>query len=119
MAAILIVDDERLVCMAIAATIEADGGARCFPAATIAAAEELLDGHSFSLAILDVALKDGTVQPLAQRAAAMGIAIIYMTGLHREDAKPDTMPAGLWLQKPIGTAALLGAVGAVLADTGG
>ena len=71
-------------------------------AAKVSEALELIGSHEFDVAILDVRLKDSTIEPVAEALAMRGIPFILATGdssaeLHRRfpDAPVLAKPYGI------------------------
>ena len=78
---ILVVEDQAIIGMALAAAIRNAGGKVVGPAASAKSALDLIDGNSLSAAVLDVTLADGTVAPVIEALVERGIPFIIQSGV--------------------------------------
>jgi CheY-like chemotaxis protein len=110
---VLVVEDEPLVAMDIAAVLRRAGAAVLGPAhrldaALALAAEEVLDG-----ALLDINLAGANVFPLADALAARGVPFMFLTGYEPEILPQAHRDRPLY-RKPYTSARLVKAVAKVL-----
>lgn len=83
----LVVEDEALVAMALADFLESLGLVVVGPAPNVAMGLALLDQHpDIAVAVLDVNLKGDRSWPVAERAVALGVPIVFLTGYTRHHA---------------------------------
>ena len=80
-AAILVVEDEPIIGMALAYAIEDAGGTVVGPVASVKAALALLETQSVKGAILDVNLIDGLISPVVEYLMRHQIPLIVQTGV--------------------------------------
>ena len=99
-ARVLIVEDEPFTALALAAAVEAAGGAVVGPAASVAAALDLMDEQDLSAAILDANLSDGEVTPVAAALIKRGVPIIVHSGTGVPDALLQLYPGIPLCMKP-------------------
>lgn len=106
---ILVVDDEPLIAMDIAAILREAGGHDVSLAASVAKALELLSQQSFDAAVLDMNLRGETSAPIAEACTGAGIPFLILSGYNATQfAKNfDGVPV---LAKPCKPAALVSAV---------
>lgn len=78
---ILVVEDQPIIGMALAAAIRNADGQVVGPAASVKAALGLIERTTVSAAVLDVTLTDGTVAPVIEVLADRGIPIIIQSGV--------------------------------------
>lgn len=89
---ILIVEDDFLLSMDLAAALESAGAKVIGPASSVAEALELLD-PSPCVASLDVQLGDETSFPIADELARRGVPFVFVTGTPEAIISPhDTRP---------------------------
>ena len=79
--AILVVEDEPIIAMALAAAIRAADGEVVGPAASVKAALLLLETQSVAGAILDVNLTDGVVSPVVEKLLQRGVPLVLQSGI--------------------------------------
>lgn len=77
---LLIVEDEDLLAMAVEDGVLYAGAASVEIASTVAQALELLAGHSFDLAIVDVSLKGQHSWPVAEEMRRRNLPYLTVTG---------------------------------------
>jgi len=104
---ILIVEDEPIVGLNLAFTVEDLGGRVAGPVATVAEAIELLPHIHASGAVLDGRLADRDVTPLAVDLAARGIPFVVHSGTGLPDALALTHPDLPLIMKPASSVAVL------------
>ncbi|MBN8830163.1 MAG: PAS domain S-box protein [Sphingomonadales bacterium] len=111
---ILVVEDEALIGLGLAAMLENAGFDVIGPASNLRTAMALLDRHDCALAILDINLGRGeTSAPLAQRLKDDGIPFFVTSGYlaERHPAIFDEVPT---FAKPVRSRSLVAAVQEVL-----
>ncbi|MBB6261207.1 DNA-binding response OmpR family regulator [Paenochrobactrum gallinarii] len=103
---ILIVEDEVITAMDVAATVEYAGGTVLGPCNSVQDALDLIEHNTIHAAILDVNLRDGDVWPLLERLRAHGIFVIVYSsaGLPKEMTKRH--PGLSFFHKPMPHAVL-------------
>lgn len=106
---ILIVEDEPLVAMDLAETLERAGFDVIGPAHSVVGALALLKSESCVAAVLDVCLDGETSEPVARRLAADGVPFVTLTGYSRSQLSL-AFQKGPTLSKPAQTSALLAAL---------
>lgn len=79
-ARVLICEDEFLIGIDLAISVEAAGGVAVGPAASVRQAMALIDAGEIDAAILDVNLLDGSVTPVAMRLLERSIPVVMQTG---------------------------------------
>lgn len=86
--AILVVEDEPLVALAVEDLLNTLGIRVVGPAPTLAKALGLVEEGGFDGALLDVSLRGERVDAVADALAARGVPFVFTTG-HGVDALPD------------------------------
>lgn len=81
---VLVVEDEHLVAMALAADLEDAGAIVLGPASTIESALALIEQHPVDAAVLDIKLRAQMVFPVAEVLADQGVPFLFMSGLDDE-----------------------------------
>ncbi|MFT3965861.1 MAG: PAS domain S-box protein [Sphingobium sp.] len=111
---ILVVEDEFIVGLSLAATLENSGFEVLGPVRTVDEAMELLAREACALAILDVNLgREETSEPLARHLKERGIPFFVTSG-YAADQRPAVMRGVPSFSKPVGARAILSAVHAIL-----
>lgn len=77
---VLIVEDEWLIAIDIATTVEGCGYEVLGPAHTVATALEILESSRVDCAMLDVNLRGETSYPVADALAGRGIPFAFLSG---------------------------------------
>jgi CheY-like chemotaxis protein len=82
---ILVVEDEAVIAMEAENQLRGEGATVIGPAASVDEALRLVEvatavDGGIDAAVLDVKLGDGTVRPVADRLAALGVPFVYATG---------------------------------------
>jgi PAS domain S-box-containing protein len=103
---ILVVEDEPLVAMEIAATLEEAGYEAVGPAHSVDQALALLASGGCDAAVLDVRLGEETSEPVAMALREAGAGFVVLSGYSREQI-PAAMRDAPLLGKPLRSAALL------------
>ena len=106
---ILLAEDEVIIAIELADSLQAAGFAIAGPFATCAAAEEWLKTGKPDAAILDNLLKDGPCDALARDLSQRGVPIIMFSG-HDEWRAPSTDWRAAWVTKPVAFPTLLDAL---------
>lgn len=111
---ILVVEDETLIGLGLAAMLENAGFDVIGPASTVSMAMALLDERECALAILDINLGRGeTSAPLAQRLKAQNIPFFVTSG-YLGSAQPAIFEQARSFSKPVRARSLVAAVQEVL-----
>lgn len=103
---VLLVEDEPLVALEIEAHLLGLGCEIVGPAATVAAARELIETYRCDAALLDANLGGSRVDELAARLGERGVPFAFATGYGRE-AAPARFADTPVLNKPFSTGELL------------
>lgn len=107
---ILLVEDDHLVGLSIATTLQAFGGTVIGPATDAAGGLDLIGSQPVDAALLDVNLGGGnTSEAVADALRARGIPYVFCTG-YGDAGVPAGHAGALWLQKPFGAEQLVRAV---------
>jgi CheY-like chemotaxis protein len=102
MARIMVVEDEALTGMMLAAAIEDAGHEVVGPFASLAPALQAIEHGDMSGAILDINLGRGvTSYPVARALLQAGIRFVFLTGYAREGIDP-AFAAVPFFRKPLG-----------------
>ena len=97
---VLILEDEPIIALDLAATVEAAKGCVVGPAGTVAAALDLLVDREVSGAILDANLPDGALTPVAILLIERGIPVIIFSAIGVPDELRMLYPDVPVFQKP-------------------
>jgi PAS domain S-box-containing protein len=111
---ILVVEDEALIAMDIAATLEQAGCTVVGPAPTLAEAMRLADVERLDAAVLDRNLGGDSSAPVARRLRDRGIPFAVVSGYADAGLPPDLADVPR-LAKPFGPEDLTGLVGRLVA----
>lgn len=103
---ILIVEDEVITAMDVAATVEYAGGTVLGPCSSVQDALNLIEHNTIHAAILDVNLRDGDVWPVLERLRAHGIFVIVYSSIGPPKEMTKRHPSLSFFQKPIPHAVL-------------
>lgn len=102
---ILICEDETLIGLDLALSVEAVGGRVVGPVASVTEAMLLLEERVIDGAILDVNLKDGEVTPVALRLLGRDVPVVFQSGVGLPDSlKNEPLPLFL---KPVQPSVLI------------
>jgi DNA-binding NarL/FixJ family response regulator len=107
---VLVVEDEPLVALDIAAVLKDAGCTVIGPAGDLAAATKLIEENAFDVALLDANLNGQGVGELAQALGKSGVSFGFLTGYSREGLPIDFKQAPM-VQKPFLPGQLLDLVG--------
>lgn len=83
---VLIVEDEALIAFETEYSLENEGFEVVATVDTVAAAVRVLENQTVDLALLDVALSDGSGVEIARVASAKGVCVVFATGSCPGDA---------------------------------
>lgn len=113
---VLILEDEPLVALDLAATVEAADGKVVGPFASVAEALAALDDADIAAAILDANLSDGEVTPVAMLLRERGIPVVVVTGKGLPDRLCQSHPDLPVYSKPAEPRRVLEHLSAMLLD---
>ena len=91
---VLVVEDEFLIALDLVMLLERGGWHVLGPAATIAGALRLLDEERPAVALLDIALKEGTVTLVAEALRARNVPFIIASAFSRPELVGGDVLAG-------------------------
>ena len=91
---VLVVEDEFLIALDHALLLERAGWHVLGPAATIAEALRLLEEERPAVALLDVALKEGAVTPVAEALRARNVPFVVASAYSRPELPGGEVLAG-------------------------
>ena len=112
---VLVVEDNGLIAAKLAQVLRRGGYAVVGPAATLAAALDLLSQNAaLAAALLDIDLRGEPVYPLTEALEARGVPFLYLTG-YEPLAIPETWRGAPRIEKPFEATTLLGALARLLA----
>ena len=106
-AAILLVEDNALVRLMIAAMVEELGHRVVAQAGTLDEARRLAETAEFDIALLDINLSDQSVAPVAEIIEMRGLPFLFVTG-NQTSGLPERLKGKPLLSKPF-VASTLGA----------
>ncbi len=98
--AVLVVEDEPIIAMALAFAIREANGVVVGPAASVKAALILLKTHNVVAAILDANVTDGIITPVVQYLMQRQIPVIVQTGVGIPDDLAEEFPGLIVRIKP-------------------
>lgn len=111
---VLIAEDNFMVADSLRALISAYGGKVTTMVPTVADALAALESDSIDLAILDIRLRGGKVDPLADRLLEDRVPFFFLTGYGDSSGLPEHLRALPRLNKPVDVDRLLETVDMVL-----
>lgn len=97
---VLIVEDEVIINLDLAMTVESFGAREVVPAHSLEEARKALESGIFDLAVLDLSLPDGDAMPLAKELHGNGVRIVFYSG---DDDRRDILasfPGAGYVMKP-------------------
>ena len=103
---ILIVEDEVMTALDVAATIEEARGTVLGPFSSVQDALNIIEHHTIHAAILDINLNDGDVWPVLERLLSHGIFIIVYSSASLPKEMTKRHPSLSFFQKPMPHAVL-------------
>jgi DNA-binding response OmpR family regulator len=103
---ILVLEDEALIALDLAATLEDAGWQVIGPAGSLAAARSFMDAGDPDLACLDLNIGSETSHDLARDLLARGVPVVFVSGRDAR-ALPEDLRSVPVLGKPVRTSALL------------
>lgn len=107
---ILLVEDELFVGLDIAEALEANGFTVHGPVTDIESAEKIAGQMTFNAAVLDYRIRGGNTGDLSNRLAALGVPILFITGMTDLLKKEQLDQTRVVLEKPFRSRDLLAAV---------
>ncbi len=111
---VLIVEDNFIVADSLKSLITAYGGTVVAMVPSVAGALSLLASAPIDVAILDVHLSGGSVEPLADRLVKDRVPFFFITGYGDDSVLPERLRGWPRLDKPVETDRLLATLGRVL-----
>jgi len=106
---VLLVEDEPLVNMLIADMLDELGYETVMAGAEVKVAADAARAEQIDLAVLDLAIEDGSTFPVAAILRERGIPFIFVTGLDISRAR-EKFGSTVVLRKPFGAEALRAAL---------
>ena len=97
---VLIVEDHFAVADSLRMFLENSGFEVAGMAGTVAAASALVERGGFDVAVLDIRLGSASIAPVADRVAADGVPIVFLTGYSEADILPEPLRGYPRLSKP-------------------
>lgn len=97
---VLIVEDHFAVADSLRMFLENSGFEVTGMAGTVATAWALVEQGDFDVAVLDIRLGTMSVTPVAERVAADGVPIVFLTGYSEADILPELLRGHPRLSKP-------------------
>ncbi len=97
---VLIVEDEVIINLDLAMTVESFGAREVVPAHSLEEAWAALKDGSFDLAVLDLGLPDGDAMPLAEKLRGDGVEIVFYSGDDDRKDILDGFPRAGYVMKP-------------------
>ena len=97
---VLIVEDHFAVADSLRMFLENSGFEIVGMAGTLAAATALVERGGFDIAVLDIRLGSANIAPVADRVAADGVPIVFLTGYSEADILPEPLRGYPRLSKP-------------------
>ena len=113
-APILIVEDEPFIARELQASVEGAGGKVVGPVGSVSAALALLQTEVVFAAILDVQLIDRDVTPVAEALIALGVPIIFQSGVSLPPELQRRCPDAIVYKKPASAEVLLKRLAGIL-----
>lgn len=102
---ILVLEDDVLIALDLAATLEEMGATIQGPAHTAEQAELFIADRRPDLALLDIKLNGHTSEAIAERLEALNVPVVFVTG-HSRRHIPQRFQNHTILQKPVSPKAL-------------
>jgi DNA-binding NtrC family response regulator len=97
---VLVVDDEMIIALDIECMLREAGAVVIGPACDVAEGLALARGESLSVAVLDVRLGAGTVEPLAEALFDRGVPFVFYSGQVLSEACFTRWPKAAFVAKP-------------------
>ena len=116
-ARVLLVEDDFLIGLELAAILSDAGAEIVGPLQTVESALAFAAETSFSAAILDIRLGERTAAPVARLLAERGVPFLFYTGQSGTDPLRAQWPASRILSKPALPLSLVTAVAAMVRDS--
>ena len=112
---VLVVEDEHLVGMETAESLQAAGCVIIGPVSTIDEAVNVARAESFDAAVLDINLNGELIWPAAHVVRARNIPFVFTTGYSGLLNVPKELKDSLWIEKPFNGEQLINSLAATLA----
>ena len=112
---VLVVEDEHLVGMETAESLQAAGCVIIGPVSTIDEALNVARAESFDAAVLDINLNGELIWPAAHVVRARNIPFVFTTGYSGLLNVPKELKDSLWIEKPFNGEQLINSLAATLA----
>jgi len=97
---VLVVDDETLIALDLAATVESTGRTVLGPAFTLGMARRLLETDTPTIALLDINVGNEVVWPLAHELLERDCAVIFISGDPRQRKSVPGFADATCIEKP-------------------
>lgn len=104
---VLVVDDEALIALDIADTVESSGCRVLGPAFSLSEAGALIDTQTPEVALLDIDVAGMLVWPLARRLKQMGCRPVFVSANHTHEELRSEFADCLSVDKPASGADIL------------
>lgn len=112
---ILVVEDQFLVALDIAALLEGGGYGVVGPAATVSKALTLIEHEPIDAAVLDINLEDDLSYPIADMLRDRDTPFVFATGRNRAGVEPAYRDCAM-LAKPVQKTLLLETIRDLIGD---
>lgn len=107
---VLLVEDNFLVALALERALQASGCTVIGPVSTVAEGTRIAEQTSIDGAILDINIRGGTSQPIAEALERRGLPFFFITGYGSPQMLPERLRQVFRLSKPVNVHRLLQAV---------
>ena len=97
---VLVVEDEPLIAMDLAAILESNGADVIGPCLSIAEALIALDAEALDAALVDIRLGDGVSFAIADELVRRGVAFAFVTGIAHMREAPENLRIIPLISKP-------------------
>ncbi len=112
--AVLLVEDNFLNGIALQQTLQKFGCSVVGPVASVIQGLELIANETFDIAILDINIIGGTVEPIARKLHQQNRKFIFVTGYGSPQNLPATLKQFTRLAKPVAEHDLKDALNAIV-----
>ena len=113
---ILVVEDDFEIAESLSLVMANLGATVVGPTATVEEARKLLESNQIDVAILDVALRQGTSAALAGVLRDRNCPFVFITGYSSRAMLPEDLRRSRFLQKPVSSERLVRAIRALTND---
>jgi DNA-binding NtrC family response regulator len=107
---VLVVEDQQLIALEIAAMLEELGHEVVGPFGGLEQAEEAVAQGDFDMAVLDINLEGAFIFPLAEQLVQRGVPFVLSSGYDDLTRFPDSLQAAPRIEKPYGMNSLSAAL---------